>query len=115
MRAFTFGLKYLGSVRGIVGISTVVVGGGAIFSKSFAVRAEAPKMVDFKHIDPTEWMTSSVTPYSQLSKDLDSSYRAQMETLCMQLQGKLCREMEKIDGRAKFRVDKWERKAVSIF
>ncbi|KAA3674186.1 coproporphyrinogen III oxidase [Paragonimus westermani] len=123
MHAFTFGLKYLGSIRGIVGISTIIVGGGAIFSKvssfpyflntvqSFAVRAEAPRKIDFKHIDPTEWMTSSITPYNQLSKDLDSSYRAQMETLCMQLQGKLCREMEKIDGCAKFRVDKWERKA----
>ncbi|OON21227.1 coproporphyrinogen III oxidase, partial [Opisthorchis viverrini] len=67
--------------------------------------------VDLRNLNPQEWMSPSVTPSDELVNRLDSSFRAKIETLCMQLQGKLCREMEKIDGQARFRVDKWDRKA----
>ncbi|CAL8082655.1 unnamed protein product [Calicophoron daubneyi] len=70
--------------------------------------ADFSEDVDFSVINPKEWMTTSITP--NLEEVYESSYRTKMEVLCLQLQGKLCRAMEKVDGKAKFRVDKWERK-----
>lgn len=67
--------------------------------------------IDLGIITPQEWMAPSVTKLDELTNGLDSSFRAKMEALCMQLQSKLCRKMEKIDGREKFRVDKWDRSA----
>ncbi|KAL3307239.1 hypothetical protein Ciccas_014253, partial [Cichlidogyrus casuarinus] len=54
-------------------------------------------------------MCDSVTNKKELLSN--PTQKNQMEILCMQLQGHLCREMEKIDGKAKFFVDKWERKS----
>lgn len=92
-------------------ISAIVVGSGAACFPTFTAFAATPTRLNFREIDRKQWMCSLITPMDQLNAELDSSYRAKMEALCMQLQGQLCREMEKIDGRAKFQVDKWDRKS----
>ncbi|KAA0184995.1 Oxygen-dependent coproporphyrinogen-III oxidase, partial [Fasciolopsis buskii] len=91
--------------------ASIVTGGGVLYFRSFTVYAEAPGHVELRNFDPKDWMTTSITPWKILQEELDTSYRAKMEGLCLQLQGKLCREMERVDGKAKFIVDKWDRKA----
>lgn len=50
-------------------------------------------------------MAEPISKLDLLDKSGEMMHR--MELLCMQLQGKLCREIEKIEGTTKFRVDRW--------
>ncbi|CAL8082659.1 unnamed protein product [Calicophoron daubneyi] len=109
MGRLIFALRSIRSIGGILGTSFLIAGGSMAFIKTSAATIEGPTKLDFSVINPKEWMTGAITPL--MEQEIDSSYRAKMEALCLQLQGKLCREMEKMDGRAKFRVDRWERKA----
>ncbi|THD24889.1 Oxygen-dependent coproporphyrinogen-III oxidase [Fasciola hepatica] len=95
----------------LTGFASVFTAGGVLCFRSFTVFAEVPRHAEMQNFDPKDWMTTSITPWKVLEKELDTSYRAKMEALCLQLQGKLCREMERVDGKAKFLVDKWDRKA----
>uniref|UniRef100_A0A1I8H5L4 coproporphyrinogen oxidase n=2 Tax=Macrostomum lignano TaxID=282301 RepID=A0A1I8H5L4_9PLAT len=59
---------------------------------------------------PQHWMTDPVSETGWLCDPSNSAEpRVGMERLCMDLQGRLCRAMEELDGEARFIVDKWAR------
>ncbi|CAH8864007.1 unnamed protein product [Trichobilharzia szidati] len=104
----------------VLGASAFVTGGGwavtkmnglRIINKSLVVSCSTvPLVTKFSEINLNDWMSSPVSAIDQL-KTNDECYRTKMEMLCMELQGHLCKQIERIDGKAKFRVDKWDRRA----
>ncbi|CAH8644642.1 unnamed protein product [Schistosoma rodhaini] len=99
--AFFIGSRWALADTGIVGL----------INKPFSVScASIPFVTKFPEINLKNWMCLPVSSVDQLQLS-DECYRSKMEVLCMELQGRLCKEIEKIDRKAKFKVDKWERRA----
>ncbi|CAI2731849.1 unnamed protein product [Schistosoma spindalis] len=99
--AFLVGGRWALADNSIVGLS----------NKSLSVScASVPFVTKFPEINLNNWMCLPVSAVDKLQSG-DECYRSKMEVLCMELQGRLCKEIEKIDGKAKFKVDKWERRA----
>ncbi|VDP42620.1 unnamed protein product [Schistosoma curassoni] len=81
--AFLVGGRWALADTSIVGLS----------NKCFSVScASVPFVTKFPEINLNNWMCLPVSAVDEL-------------------QGRLCKEVEKIDGKAKFKVDKWERRA----
>ncbi|KAF6031927.1 CPOX [Bugula neritina] len=80
--------------------------GGAMMGTAMIV-AKDPIGLDDEEmkINIEEFMCQPITDMNTLEKSEEMMHK--MELLCMQLQGQLCRELERIEGTTKFRVDRW--------
>ena len=67
---------------------------------------------DESKIKLEDLMAEPINRMEVLEKSPEMMHR--MELLCMELQGKLCKEIERIEGTTKFKVDRWVKCDVSM-
>ncbi|CAD5117143.1 DgyrCDS5949 [Dimorphilus gyrociliatus] len=57
-----------------------------------------------------KFMSVPLTDYETLKKESKNDMKAKMELFIMEMQGEICRKLEKLDGKQNFQIDKWNRK-----
>ncbi|CAH8582558.1 unnamed protein product [Heterobilharzia americana] len=115
-----YGQQYIKGCVYVLGASAFFAGGAwavanfsahSVLNKPLLVSCTTvPLVTKFSDVNVSDWMSSPVSAIDHL-QNTDGCYRSKMEMLCMELQGHLCKQIEEIDKKAKFRVDKWERRA----
>lgn len=100
--SFKFHAARASASRTSSGRRALVWGGGVCFSGLTAAFA-------LGRADGNTWKAEPISGSKALEGNV-SEMRLRMEKLCMDLQGQLCRELERFEGGKKFRVDRWLRK-----
>ena len=65
--------------------------------------------MDPSSINKEFFMAEPITPIEDLKVKAAQSMKHRMEVLALQVQAKVCKKLEEIDGKS-FKTEKWERK-----
>jgi len=93
-------LRNAGILAGTTG-GTLLMTAATVNASSAVIRLEDEE----EGLNLDDFMSDPITALKELEQSEEMMHK--MEVLCMKLQAKLCREVERIEGTEKFRVDRW--------